>query len=536
MKLTVGLKIAGGFFLAIVIMVVIGVSSYTSLNTLVEASYWKDHTYEVLGDLEKLLSLLKDAETGQRGFIITGEKRYLDPYNATLNQIFDDIKDIKELTADNDNQQRRIDQIQKKVSEKLTELRETISLRETAGFEAAKAVVLTDKGKIVMDEIRDVIDDMIHEEQTLMKIRASKVDESTENAKNVIVGGIIIALILLTIASFTITRNIANPLALVTSVASQAAAGDLRSNIPLIERSDEVGTLTKAFRQMVENLRENIAEITEGVELLGSSANEILVGTTQVASSTAETATAISETSTTVEEVRQAARLSSEKAQGVANDSQRVAEVALSGRNSVDQTAEGMFHIREQMESIAQTIVRLSEQSQSIGGIIASVTDLADQSNLLAVNAAIEAARAGEHGKGFAVVAQEIKSLSEQSKQSTLQVREILNDIQKATSMAVMATEQGSKAVETGVKQAAEAGEAIRLLADSTDEAAETAMQIVTSSQQQVVGMDQIGVAMEDVNQAGAQTAASMKQAEISAKNLHELGLKIKSLVEKYQI
>jgi methyl-accepting chemotaxis protein len=99
----------------------------------------------------------------------------------------------------------------------------------------------------------------------------------------------------------------------------------------------------------------------------------------------------------------------------------------------------------------------------------------------------------------------------------------------------VMATEQGSKAVEAGVKQSAQAGDAIRILAESSVEAVRTATQIVASSQQQVVGMDQIGIAMESINQAGAQTAASMRQAETAAKNLHELGLKLKVLVEQYK-
>jgi methyl-accepting chemotaxis protein len=195
-----------------------------------------------------------------------------------------------------------------------------------------------------------------------------------------------------------------------------------------------------------------------------------------------------------------------------------------------------MNRIREQMDSIAQTIVRLSEQSQSIGGIIASVTDIADQSNLLAVNAAIEAAKAGEHGKGFAVVAQEIKNLAGQSKQATSEVRNILNDVQKATSAAVMATEQGSKAVETGVKQSVLAGEAIRFLSESSNEAVQAATQIVASSQQQVVGMDQISVAMQNINQAGTETAVSMVQSEKAAKNLHELGQKLKDMVDRFKV
>jgi methyl-accepting chemotaxis protein len=181
-------------------------------------------------------------------------------------------------------------------------------------------------------------------------------------------------------------------------------------------------------------------------------------------------------------------------------------------------------------------VVRLSEQGQAIGEIIATVNDLAEQSNLLSVNAAIEAAKAGEQGKGFAVVAQEVKSLAEQSKQATAQVRTILGDIQKATTAAVLATEQGSKAVEAGVAQSAEAGESIRQLADSVIDAAQAATQISASSQQQLVGTDQVALAMENIRQASAQNVAGTRQTEIAARNLHELGLRLKQLVVQYKL
>jgi methyl-accepting chemotaxis protein len=234
--------------------------------------------------------------------------------------------------------------------------------------------------------------------------------------------------------------------------------------------------------------------------------------------------------------MRQASQQSSQKAQYVTDTAQRALEVSQNGQKAVEETANVMDRIREQMETIAQTVVRLSEQSQSIGGIIASVTDLADQSNLLAVNAAIEAAKAGEQGKGFSVVAQEIKSLAEQSKQATAQVRGILSDVQKATSSAVMATEQGSKAVEAGVKQATQAGEANRVLTETSGVAVQAAVQIAASNQQQVVGMDQIGVAMESINQAGSQNAGSLRQMETSAKTLHELGQNLKGLVLQFKV
>jgi methyl-accepting chemotaxis protein len=319
----------------------------------------------------------------------------------------------------------------------------------------------------------------------------------------------------------------------IADVAMRIAAGDLRGDVKPQTEKDILGN---AFSRMIVNLRSMTADINNAVTQLGSSASEILAATTQVASGTSETATAISETTTTVEEVRQAAQLSSRKAQNLSENAEKVVQVSRAGQKAVEETAAGMQHIRNQMESIANTIVRLSEQGQSIGGIIATVTDLADQSNLLAVNAAIEAAGAGETGRRFAVVAQEIRSLAEQSKQATAQVRDILNDLQKATSAAVMATEQGNKAVDAGVKQSAQAGEAIETLSKSTEETMQAAIQIVTSSKQQEVGMDQIGTAMENINQAGAETVASMRQTEEAAKNLHELGQKLKEMVEQFKV
>ncbi|HXT12582.1 MAG TPA: methyl-accepting chemotaxis protein [Candidatus Angelobacter sp.] len=316
-------------------------------------------------------------------------------------------------------------------------------------------------------------------------------------------------------------------------VAKQIAASDLRVQVKPQSEKDILGN---AFATMAENLRRTTAELSEGVNVLASSASEILAATTQVASGAAETGTAIAQTTTTVEEVKQTAQVSSQKAKYVSDSAQKATQIGQTGRKFVEASIEGMKRIQVQMESIAESVVKLSEQSQAISEIIASVNDLAEQSNLLAVNAAIEAAKAGEQGKGFAVVAQEIKNLAEQSKQATAQVRTILNDIQKATTAAVLATEQGSKAVEAGVQQSEGAGEAIRQLADSITEAAQAATQIAASSQQQLVGTDQVALAMENIKQASAQNVAGTKQAEAAAHNLHELGQKLKKLVEQYKV
>ncbi len=316
-------------------------------------------------------------------------------------------------------------------------------------------------------------------------------------------------------------------------VARRIAAQDLTVEVRPQSARDQLG---QAFATMVANLRRATESLSANIGTLAASASEILAATTQVASGAAETGTAIAQTTTTVEEVKQTAQLASQKARLVADGAQTATAIGQTGRQSVDAAIEGMRQIQSQMESIAETVVRLSENSQAIGEIIAAVNDLAEQSNLLAVNAAIEAAKAGEHGRGFSVVAQEVRSLAEQSRQATAQVRSILHEIQKSTTAAVLATEQGSKAVEAGMKQSTEAGAAIAQLAGTISEAAQAATQIAASSQQQLVGTDQVALAMQNIKQASMQNVSATRQAEVAAKSLNEIGGSLKDIVGRYKL
>jgi len=320
----------------------------------------------------------------------------------------------------------------------------------------------------------------------------------------------------------------------IAAAASRIAAGDLRVEVAPSTRTDEIGVLIGTFRQMVSGLREMTSELRAAANLLAESANDILKTTAEIGTSAAETSASVNATAVTMEEVRHTVQLSTDKARQVSDGAQRTAEVAQSGRDAVDDVASGMRRTREQVEVVAASIMRLNEQSKAIGEIIAAVLDLTDQSKLLAVNAAIEAGRAGEHGRGFAVVAQEVKSLADQSKDATAKIRAILSEIQNATAEAVLATEQGTKAVDAGVAQSAKAGESIRVLAESIELAAQAAVQIAATSQQHLAGVSQVATAMESIKLATAQNASGIRQAEVAAKNVTELGQKLNALVGKY--
>jgi methyl-accepting chemotaxis protein len=285
-----------------------------------------------------------------------------------------------------------------------------------------------------------------------------------------------------------------------------------------------------------EKLQQLGKQIEGAVNIVTTYVGEIQINASQVAASAMETSAAISETTTTLEEVKLTSHLAHEKALAVSRNAQTAAQVSEKGRSAVEKTLEGMSAIERQMKLIGEGIEQVSQQSHAIAKIVASVNELAEQSNLLAVNAAIEAASAGQHGRGFAVVAQEVRSLSVQSKQATAQVRVILSDIQKAVVSAVRATEQGHKAVEAGVRQSTDAGEALKTLASSVDETAQASIQIAASSQQQLAGVEQVALAMENIRQASTKNAEGTRSTEKAAGNLRQLSGTLKELVQTNRI
>ncbi len=535
-KLSIGMKIGLGFGLVSIMFIVV---SFVAINNSAKQNASKemvDHTNTVLLLIQELKIELVNAETGQRGYLVTGMDSYLEPYTTARASIESTVSELVRLTADNMNQQRRLEDVKVKIREKLAAFQQTIDLRRNEGPEAALKVVLSETGKTLMDEIRVVLTNMMNEEEDLLDQRSTIVNETTARADQTILWLTITAFFIVILLIVYYTRIIAFPIRKLSTIAEKISTGDLTGKIEETNRKDELGVLTRALTTMSDNLLAQFNEIADGVNTLSSATSEIMASVSQLAAGAAESATSISEASSTVGEIKQTAEVSNSKATQVSEAAQQISSISMDGTKTIEETREGMSKIKQQMESIADIVVRLSEQSQSIGSIAGSVNDLAEQSNLLAVNASIEAAKAGEHGKGFAVVAQEIKNLAERSKESTSQIRTILVDIQKAISSAVMATEQGGKVADEGLQLSLSASEVINTLAASVEQAAQSNIQIAASSQQQLIGMDQITTAMESIRESSMQTAASTKQTENSVSSIHDLGEKLQRILSEYKL
>jgi methyl-accepting chemotaxis protein len=216
----------------------------------------------------------------------------------------------------------------------------------------------------------------------------------------------------------------------------------------------------------------------------------------------------------------------------VSSDAQKVVSISEQGQRASDETVAGMNRIKEQMDAILSSMARLNAQTNEIGNIIHSVDDIAQQSNLLSINAAIEAAKAGDSGRGFAVVAQEVQNLSNESKNATAQVRRILRDVLLASESAITCAKQGTEAVDAGEDLVKQSRSAIQSLSESITQASQVSSQISGTSREQLQGMMQISSAMEQVKESSERNVESVNELRRAVLDLNALGQQLRTLVQ----
>jgi methyl-accepting chemotaxis protein len=393
------------------------------------------------------------------------------------------------------------------------------------------------------DEIRPALQmmveslDHLHKETIKLTDAARAGDLSVRGNENAFRGGY-----RMIIAGFNKTlETITEPVNEAMRLARFYASGDFTARfdekIPVagefVAYRDALNTIGIELQRLMKLINE---ELYEGVSVVSSASSEILAITTQLANASSLTATTVNNTSDTVEGVRKKTDIVILKSKSVSEKAMKAITVSGEGQKSVQEILDGMNHIQRQMDTIGMSVIKLSEQSQAIGEIIATVTDISEQSNLLAVNASIEAAKAGEFGKGFAVVAHEIHNLAGQSKQATANIRTILTDIQRGVSSTVVSTEQGTRSVADAVRLTSDAREAIEVLTRSIADSSREAIEITSSIQEQAAGVDQISLAMEKIREAAQKNLEITQKAEKTAEDLHELGVRLKKLTVQYHV
>ncbi|MCJ2088903.1 methyl-accepting chemotaxis protein [Methylobacterium sp. E-005] len=342
------------------------------------------------------------------------------------------------------------------------------------------------------------------------------------------------AIVLAILVTWLISRAVVRPLETVMAFVQRVGGGDLSGQLTVGGR-DEIGRLATTLNTMVAGLSDLAKTNRAATTDLNAAAAEIRASAQEQAASVEQQFAAVQETAATVDEITHSGAQISKRATEVIATAQATAQTSRQGLRAVSDTAKAMDAIREQAEAVAGNIVSLSEKTQTIGDIIETVNDISERTHLLALNAAIEAAAAGESGRSFSVVASEMKLLADQAKAATGQVRGILGEIQRGINTSVMLTEEAVKRAAAGKTRSDTTQRTIEEITARVEENVQTFQQIVASTNQQQLGIEQVMGALQNIRQASQQTAAGTRQVESASANLTELAQALMALAERYR-
>lgn len=371
--------------------------------------------------------------------------------------------------------------------------------------------------------------------EKLAKDAGEAVGATARNARLLLIGTILLTILLSFGVGVFIAKMICRPVKALAAEVEKIAGGDL--TVAVHHRShDEIGQLADAFRRMITNLRELIGKVLQSSDTVASAANQLSAASQQIANSAEEVA-AQAGTVATASEQMSATSTEIAKNCGMAADESRFAnDAAQAGAMVVDGTITAMLQIAKRVEESARAMEDLGGRSDQIGEIVGTIEDIADQTNLLALNAAIEAARAGEHGRGFAVVADEVRALAERTTRATGEIGEMIRAIQHETKGAVNAMEERVKDAEEGSCEAAKSGNALLEIMNRINAVSLQVNQMATAAEQQTATTAEISSNIMQITQVVQDTARGAQESASSAGQLARLSEELQQLVGQFKV
>jgi methyl-accepting chemotaxis protein len=332
-----------------------------------------------------------------------------------------------------------------------------------------------------------------------------------------------------------LTRNLTTRIKRVADTMSRVADGDLTVQLT-IYANDEIGALGKSINRMLDSTRGMIGSISNTATDLAVSAQLLSDGNEQIATSSEQVASQSSTVATASEEMSATSMEIAQNCSQAAESSRQGLELAVQGVAVVQQSVAGMNRIAEKVRQTAQTVATLGSRSDQIGEIVGTIEDIADQTNLLALNAAIEAARAGEQGRGFAVVADEVRALAERTTRATKEIGQMIRVIQNETKGAVAAMQEGVDEVERGTGDAAQSGEALVNIRNQINAVAQQINQIATAAEEQMATTSEITCNIQQITEVVQMSAGCSHDSAEAARNLLGHADQLHRLVKQFTL
>jgi methyl-accepting chemotaxis protein len=559
-------KVVLSFGLLTIVLLVLASTSYINMMKL-QKEIDTLITYDMKVDtkLKDLSKVLNDIEIGEQGFVITGATGFLAPYQNGKKEVEGQIKDLHSLLKDDPEQLEKMGKIEAQYGFWMQFVDRVIETRKDKGLEKAANLVETGVGKKYLDGIRSYVDMIVVDQQKDLDARIDSLTRQVQLSQIVTIGlsafAVLLAVFFGIILSHTIKTNTKKISTSILEIAN--AGGDLTKRIH-VKSKDELADLASDTNQLIAGIALLVKQVSEMAENVSASSQELLAS----AEETSRTITSIAETSSEIaagsdqtthrmssslekmNSLEEAARFLFNQAELVRQTARDMRVVAEKGGKTVHASSTKMMSIEETMSNTSETVEALGQRSTQITTIIGTITDIAEQTNLLALNAAIEAARAGEHGRGFAVVADEVRKLAEQSRQAAKGVTEIVHSIQEEVNIIIKQNSDGVKEVIAGVEITNETNASLEDILSQTTKTTVVVDEMVDHIQETLNLSKEVATSFAHVNEIAESTAsntettaaaseegsAAMEQVTASASELSQQAEKLKELISSFKI
>jgi methyl-accepting chemotaxis protein len=500
-----------GFGVIVALVVILVSMAYVNFARLGSAADMNIHTYEVLAEVDGLLSSLVDTETGQRGFALTGKEGSLEPYNSGKAAFAHHLERARSLTSDNPAQQERLrrlaDEQQKWLAEAIDPV---INLRRASDDANVGPVLVAEqagKGKATMDAMRGIVAEIKGTEHSLMDDRVAHVQAMQKTMSRTLIGGGIAAVVLALVVAINLARNITLPLRRAVDLAKRVADGDLTAEVKVASK-DETGELMSALKNMNESLVSIVTRVRAGTETIANASTEITAGNQDLSARTEQQASSLEETASSMEELTSTVKQNADNAKSANQLAAAASSTAAQGGMVVSQ--------------VVETMGAINASANRIVDIISVIDGIAFQTNILALNAAVEAARAGEQGRGFAVVASEVRNLAQRSANAAKEIKTLISD-------SVEKVEAGSRLVD-------QAGQTMDEVVVSVKRVSDIISEIAAASDEQRSGIEQVNEAITQMDTVTQQNAALVEEAAASAEAMQEQAAGLAQLVGTFRV
>ena len=517
-----------GFGLVIAVFVISAIWISMLFDQNVKNNKWTMHTYEVLLESRDLLAALINIETGQRGYLLVGEESFLAPLRQGEQDFELSFSRIKELTGDNPVQQERLQRLhtiyddwKDNVVEAEVRIRQAVN-QGNGTLDDIVAMVRRGAGKAGMDSMRAIIKDIAAEERILLKERALAEAQSQQKTNLTLiissVIGILAGVVIAIFFSARLIRQLGAEPGVAASTAQEISAGQL--DLRLNEANIPAGSVMAAILQMAKQLKVIVAGIQSASEEVETTSRELSISSERsirelnIQKEEAEqVAAAMNEMAATVNEVAKNTQYAAEATKAA---DQRVVE----GGRLMENSVKAILTLHDDIENAAAVVLKLESESREIGKVLEVIRSIAEQTNLLALNAAIEAARAGEQGRGFAVVADEVRTLASKTHQSTEEIRMMIERLQSGVENVVSTMETGRSGAKATVSYAQEMEATLVTIKSTVSDVNNLNIQIATAAEEQSSVAEEINKNILRINEVTDLTVSTLAQVDRSGTDL----------------